>query len=67
MVDVFYDDIRRDPYPLYARLRSTTPLLRINPAIELKAERKCATLVRPNFSCDATLALLGNAMPPISE
>src|SRR3569832_115005 len=29
MMNIFSDDVRRNPYPLYAELRSTTPALRV--------------------------------------
>src|SRR3569832_1834042 len=29
MMNIFSDDVRRNPYPLYAELRSTTPVLRV--------------------------------------
>jgi cytochrome P450 len=31
MIDIFSDDIRRDPYPLYRQLRAASPVLRVPP------------------------------------
>jgi len=33
-VDLFSDEIRRDPYPLYANLRATSPVLRVPPPFD---------------------------------
>src|SRR5580698_4377953 len=34
MLDLFSDEIRRNPYPLYHRLRSSSPVLRVPPPFD---------------------------------
>jgi cytochrome P450 len=34
MIDLFSDDIRRNPYPVYEQLRETSPLLRVPPPFD---------------------------------
>jgi cytochrome P450 len=31
MMNIFFDEIRRNPYPLYNQLRASSPLLRVPP------------------------------------
>jgi len=35
MLDLFSDDVRRDPYPIYEQLRSHTPIVHIPPPFDL--------------------------------
>lgn len=34
MIDLFSDDARRDPYPLYERIRTASPLVRVPPPFD---------------------------------
>src|SRR6185369_825777 len=34
MIDIFSDDVRRDPFPIYDKARTTAPVLRVPPPFD---------------------------------